>query len=368
MFCLSEIALVKKGLSMSSSSETEDASYFEDEPDGIEAVVAEALAHHRRRRRRSWQSSEEVMDGILCELRGKLYEAVDEHRAYLAQVPNLVERDAGSLAELAEAARVHQVIIHLLNAASGRGLHPDVKYVLTGLVTRAIATLNEIEVLLRNGYAQGARSRWRTLYEIVVVSRVLARGNRYTATRYREHSWVMLARERKRTGVYEWPSGGPTPESMRSRLLRRFGKSFDGEYGWAAVVTKRGASGRSPTWPDLVSLAEIDEHVARVQASHHAVHGGDALGLLGTVRSDAFHAGASPDGVLLAARDTIFLFAQCMESLLSTWWTFSPNKLSESALFLSRVILMDSQMNLGLRVVATIPGARDSYEAAWRLP
>lgn len=335
------------------------------EADGVEAVVLEAFSRFRRRRPRSWQSAEEAMDEILCELRGELDEAMQHHSDFVTQVPSLITREVGSLIELTEAARVHQLLIHVVNASPGQKPPPDVQYVLTGLLIRAIATLSEIEVLLRNGFSYGARARWRTLYEIYVVSRVLALGNRSTATRYREHRWVMLARERKRTGETDWASQGPTPEAMEARLLRRFGRSFGGEYGWAVVVSKRKLSKATPQWPDLVTLAETDALRTRVHAAHHAVHGADALGLLGTVRSSVFHAGASPDGVLVTARDTINLFAQCSGSLLSLWRTYSPIKVSESAELLSQAILTEAQLALGYRVPASDPAERRAWEDAW---
>src|SRR5205823_6083293 len=70
-----------------------------------------------------------------------------------------------------------------------------VRYAVIFLLTRAISTAHEVCALLRAGFPVGATARWRTLYELSVVSGVLRVGNRGTAARYVNHRWVLVAKE-----------------------------------------------------------------------------------------------------------------------------------------------------------------------------
>lgn len=330
-----------------------------DVDDELDSVVSAIISRYRRRVRPRTPDRAEVMDDTIQEFADELDRAVSRHLVQLDQVSQLIERDAGSLVSLPEAARVAHVALQHLFTADGEHLPVSVRYVLVGLSVRAVSTMNEMSVLLRSGYAMGARSRWRTLFEIAVVAKVLALGNRHTATRFQEHRWVMLARERQRTGEREW-IGSPTPEDAVRRLRRRFGDPFCGPYGWAANVTKSRLGKERPSWQDLVALSGLDEHLSRVQAAHHAVHGADALGLLGTVLprdGGVFHPGASTNQVLATARDSIRLFRHCLVSLLEVWRRYSPSRTSEACLLLLDELLVDREVNLTYQILATDPAA-----------
>ena len=107
---------------------------------------------------------------------------------------------------------------------------------------RALQISSEIMVLIENGYADGAMARWRTLHEVTCVAMVLKDGGNALAERYLAHE---IVEARKGLLQYEKcsPRLGFKPFSKREArriereydsALKLFGKSFGGDYGWAA--------------------------------------------------------------------------------------------------------------------------------------
>lgn len=78
---------------------------------------------------------------------------------------------------------------------------------------RAVSVGHEILALLRAGYPRGAHARWRTLYELSVVSEVLLEGGRRAAARFLNHREVQIGRDAE----YWLPNADSRPE-RRLRL------------------------------------------------------------------------------------------------------------------------------------------------------
>lgn len=194
---------------------------------------------------------------------------------------------------------------------------PDVAYVISTLGVRAQATCHEVSALLRAGFPNGARGRWRTLHEVAVVSSVLTLGNRYTATRFKHHRWVMLARDLEYADDVAW-TDGPSPAAMRRRLAKRYGASYTGTYGWASLVTLRAIGEAKPKWRHLESAARLaDGHRHRVKAAHHSVHV-DSLGGLDLIdTAGLLHAGARVEGAQPIIWQSIRALADATDSLIS---------------------------------------------------
>jgi hypothetical protein len=161
---------------------------------------------------------------------------------------------------------------------------PDIiRYVVSALNVRATSVAHEICAMLRAGFPIGAHARWRTLYEMDVIAHVLLKGNRGTAARFVNHRWVQLARDNRRTST-EWREQGPSPEAMKNKFIRRYGKSFGGTHGWAAEITKRMLGVEKPNLSHLEQIANLDGHNSRVYAAHHGIHA-DSLGILHLARA-----------------------------------------------------------------------------------
>jgi uncharacterized protein DUF5677 len=218
--------------------------------------------------------------------------------------------------------------LKLLERRPDASVPGDVAYIVAEMGVRAQATCHEVSALLRAGFPNGARARWRTLYEVAVVSSVLMLGNRYTASRYKNHRWIMLARDREHHDEHiRWP-GGPSPEAMQRRLIRRYGDEYRGTYGWASLVTRRLLGVTRPKWYHLEGVARLaDGHRHRVKHAHHSVHV-DSLGVLELLDSSGvFHAGAQIEGVRPIVWQTLRALAEAIDSLIAIWQRYDPSPL-----------------------------------------
>jgi len=115
------------------------------------------------------------------------------------------------------------------------------------LHARAVRVSNEILALLREGYPDGALSRWRTLHEIAVVSTFLNRHDEEISLRFLAHRGIATY---KALVQYEehLPLSNMTPlkpgdldaaKEQRDRLIEKFGPEFTDEMGWTFPVLKK---------------------------------------------------------------------------------------------------------------------------------
>ncbi|WGW10643.1 DUF5677 domain-containing protein [Saxibacter everestensis] len=325
----------------------------------------EAVSGFATRIGRSWRDPAgllDLIDDALVGMEDLLSELGDRSRREFMDVPDLIQRDVGHL-PLFEAATLSHAATYLAGSIWKPCVPEHARYLFAGLATRAVSTVREIAILLDHGYQLGAKSRWRTLSEILVVARVIAMGDRYTATRYREHRWIVLAMERRKTGQTAWTGDLPSPEVMRRRLVRRFGAEYSGLYGWAARVTARRLGIGKPGWKDLQALAGVHEHAWRVHDAHHAVHGADALGLLGIIDAGSghFHAGASGQGVLEVARDTTRLFRQALSAIFEMCLKYSDERKPQILQGIVEAHLFNLEQRLNWKVISTDTHAREEY-------
>lgn len=118
--------------------------------------------------------------------------------------------------------------------------------VMLRLHVRACQIVSEVIILLENGYADGAMARWRTLHEVTVVAAIIAKFGEEIAERYVYYQVVeslsaLKAYERNHVALGFKPPGKKESTNLRkahAKILQRFGKKFDEEYGWAAFHLK----------------------------------------------------------------------------------------------------------------------------------
>lgn len=247
-------------------------------------------------------------------------------RAVCEQAIGVIGR--ADLRHLDAAIAVAQACLRITNRRMGVEVPADVAYVVTTLGVRAQATSHEISALLRAGFPGGAQARWRTLYEVAVTSSVLMLGNRYTASRFKNHRWVMLARDRDHSDTLApWPDRR-TPERMRERLVRQYGLEYADRYGWASPVTLRWLDVRRPHWHHLERAADLaDGHRHRVKAAHHSVHVDSMGGLDLLDSSGTLHAGSRIEGARPVVWRTIHALAEATDSLLAVWQRYDSTPL-----------------------------------------
>ena len=125
----------------------------------------------------------------------------------------------------------------------GNGGHPTlVDEVILRQHVRACQVTDEIITLLENGFADGAMARWRTLHEIAVVTSLISQHGIELAERYVAYQAVeakraldMYARCHTDLGYKPMPKRTTAKINAEFRTaLRKYGKTFREEYGWAA--------------------------------------------------------------------------------------------------------------------------------------
>ncbi len=160
------------------------------------------------------------------------------------------------------------------------------------LHARAIRVSNEILTLLREGYPDGALSRWRTLHEIAVVATFLAQNDREVSKRFIAHRGIVSAKALKQY-VEFLPRSNMTPlepgnleaaEALRASLIEEFGPEFDEEMGWAYPIINKA---KRINLYDLEVVTGLDHWRPRFKWA-----------------SDDIHVGAKPYHASLGAAET----------------------------------------------------------------
>ena len=157
---------------------------------------------------------------------------------------------------------------------------------LLGIHARALRTATAVLVLLENGLADDAYTRWRTLYELSVVAAFLSDQGDEAAKRYLLHEAVAL--KKRLDNELAW--GGKKIPKRRQReieenydiVVSEYGRHFKNAYGWAAGFV---AGNDGPKFVDIEELVNGKRIAPPYKESSLQVHGGRA-GLLGLGSSD----------------------------------------------------------------------------------
>lgn len=173
---------------------------------------------------------------------------------------------------------------------------------LTSLHARACQVAQEVLVLLKSGFADGAHARWRSLHEIAVVTCVLAQEDEGLSERYLLHHNIdafhaMLQYQKFAARLRQSPYGEEEMTSAQivyDELVHRFGKSFSGPQGWASALLNKAR----PKIADLEKRADLDHLRPYYKMASQNVHA-EARGL-------AFRLGQRPGGNVLIAGPSVY--------------------------------------------------------------
>lgn len=195
------------------------------------------------------------------------------------------------------------------------------------LHVRAIQVAAEVLALLREGFADAAFSRWRTLHEISVVAIVLGDHGEDLAVRYLDHDVVEAQRAaevfqrchpkeaRKRNNVAELR----TTKAEYDAMVAHYGPAFRSPYGWAAKHLGK----EKPTFQHLEEAADQAQMRLQYKVASYGVHAG-TKGLTSSV-ADVFGEGppgaASIGGLQEAGIETAFSLVRVTGSLLGPDWS-----------------------------------------------
>lgn len=216
---------------------------------------------------------------------------------------------------------------------------------LTRLHARACQIASEVMALLRNGFADGAMARWRTIHEVATVSLLILKGGESLAERY-----ILHAAEESRRAAYQYQKYaerlGFEPYSVEElasldkeclHLEQRFGEHFSEEYGWASDDLKN----KRPSFALIEQAVGIDHLRPFYRMASHNVHANPKgvffkLGLMD--ESEVILAGPSDYGLADPGQNTALSLVQVTTALLSLDVNFDTAMAQELLLRLSHEI------------------------------
>ncbi len=139
---------------------------------------------------------------------------------------------------------------------------------------RALLTSKECLVLLKNGYSDGAFSRWRTLYELSVIGTLLfEKKDSDLCERYLNYFHIQAYREERLNREKGHPSHTDVSfanlKDNYDYVVEMYGKDYaKGEYGWANELLNRKASFR-----DIEAATDMGNLREYYKSSSMFVHG-----------------------------------------------------------------------------------------------
>ena len=197
---------------------------------------------------------------------------------------------------------------------------------LTRLHARACQIAQEVLVLLKSGFADGAHARWRTLHEIAVVASFIKAHGNEVAERYLLHDNIESYKAANLyLKYYESLGDEPIPQDeydsikqVYDKLINRFGISYRNNYGWASSVLKID----NPHFSDIEKNSELDHLRLYYKLASHNIHANPKgiffrLGLLGNDQ-DILLAGPSNFGFTDPAQGTVISLGFITITLIMT--------------------------------------------------
>lgn len=186
----------------------------------------------------------------------------------------------------------------------------------------------EILALLKNGFADGAHARWRTLHEIAVETNIIEKNDDELAIRYLSFDAIQNYKSAKSyqehaEELHFEPLSDDEIQELENtyrELIEVYGENFANDNGWAISLVNKSR----PSFYDLEKMAEFDHIRPFYKLACLNVHGGPRgllfrLGLLED--QNILLAGPNTNGLGDPIQNTAFSLLQVTASLL----TFEPN-------------------------------------------
>lgn len=159
--------------------------------------------------------------------------------------------------------------------------HPDqhnqvLVEAMTLLHARACQIAAEVLVLLKEGFAEGAMTRWRSLHEVTITLQFIHKHGATTAERYLAHdvveSWKAVNEYAKHCARLGYEPIAPEElaavKSAYEAALLKHGSDFGGSYGWASLDLKI----RKPSFVDIEKGAGFEHFRPFYRLASHPVH------------------------------------------------------------------------------------------------
>ena len=190
---------------------------------------------------------------------------------------------------------------------------------------RAIQIAEEILVLLKNGFADGAEARWRTLHELTVISAFIAKYGNSVAEQYIDHELIEqynMAKQHNQYNIQLGASKIPLDkikllEEKYFKLLDKYGENYKSDYGWASSTLNN----KRPTFSAIEASVEFDHYRPHYKSASANIHAGSysifsRLGLLHE-EEDIVLSGSSHSGLASAGQSTALSLTQITVFMLT---------------------------------------------------
>lgn len=165
-------------------------------------------------------------------------------------------------------------------------------YALRNIHARAILTAKECLLLIKNGYPDGAFSRWRTLYELTVIGTLLfEEKDEDLCGRYLDFFFIQAYNEEK---ICREKGHATHTDSSFSKLKENYdyiiekyeGNYINGEYGWANKVLNKARV----TFRDIESKVDMGKYRGYYKSSSNFIHGNykaseESLGIMPNIEN-----------------------------------------------------------------------------------
>ncbi len=270
-----------------------------------------------------------IAKALLAELKANMPTMLAERRAFFASFEDRLYQRWGRALDLFDTCRVVALEAgeEFHRRGSGRGGKADIVYrVLVRLHARACLTASEVGSMLRTGHAEAALARWRTMYEIAVISYLVKEHGRDLAERYYLHGAVESLKGAERYQQHcvrlgYRPFSEDEMRKMRAQseaLCTRFGDSYRHDYGWAAHAL----GVKKPAFSNLeqaVKLEYVRPYYMWASRKVHATSKGIAL-VEDDTHGHVMLAGPSNGGLCDPGQMTVISLLQCTGCLLGLDW------------------------------------------------
>lgn len=177
---------------------------------------------------------------------------------------------------------------------------------------RCIQVANEIFCLIKNGYADAANGRWRTLYELTAIFMLISNNSDDVARRYLEHQSIKKYKQanefknyHKKLGYSFSTSNYRKLETEYNRLLAIHGKEFKEDYGWISRSILK-----DQNFKGLARILDIDQYLPFYDESNNQLHGGSKglhrLGLVQKQQKEVLLTGPTDFGLADPIQNTVY--------------------------------------------------------------
>jgi len=198
---------------------------------------------------------------------------------------------------------------------------------LINIHARALHIANEILILLKTGYADGANARWRSLHELAIISLFLSKENNEISERYLDYANVRAYKEAKNYRVHYRKLGYKALDLRIVRKIERRVNTLDQKYGDDFGNTSRDYNWIPRSILNNRNFTELENHV-KVSHLHpfynlscDNIHGGSKgfyrLGLMDKSQNKILLAGASNYGLADPLQNTAISLLHINVSLLT---------------------------------------------------